>query len=176
MTRRIALTGTPGTGKTTVAQELEGVRVVHLNDFAERNGLVGDDGGVDVRLLDTYLNNELADETGVVLFEGHFAHDLSELDVIVVLRCAPSRLATRLSDRDWGKEKLRENMEAEAMGIVAAESDGRAPWVYEIETSDRGIDEVVETVEAIVEDPSAERLKDLEVGWVDHLDEVLDWY
>lgn len=176
MTQRIALTGTPGTGKTSVADRLDGVRVIHLNEFAEKNGLVGDDGEVDVRLLNTYLDNELAERTGAVLFEGHFAHDLSELDIVIVLRCQPSRLATRLSKRDWSKEKLRENMEAEAMGLIAAEAGSRAPWVYEIETSDRELDEVVETVQAIIEDPTEERFGDLEVGWVDHLDEVLDWY
>lgn len=176
MTRRIALTGTPGTGKTAVADRLDDRRVIHLNDFASKHGLVGDDGEVDVRLLNTYLDNELADATGTVVFEGHFAHDLSELDVVIVLRCAPSRLATRLSERDWSKEKLRENMEAEAMGLIAAEARSRAPWVYEIETSDRELDEVVETVQAIIEDPTQERFEDLEVGWVDHLDEVLDWY
>lgn len=176
MTRRVALTGTPGTGKTTVAERLDDVRVIHLNAFAKDHGLVDDDGGVDVRLLDTYLTNELADREDTVVFEGHLAHDLRDLDLIVVLRCAPDRLAQRLAERDWSKDKLRENMEAEALGVVAVEADGRAPWVYEIETGDKEADEVADTVAAIIRDPGAERFKSFEVGSVDHLDEVLDWF
>lgn len=184
-----ALTGTPGTGKTEVAEALEGrvegLRVVPINDFAAEHGLVGDDGEVDVRDLEDHLRNDLAATGGMVgedeaaatlLLEGHLGHHLSFLDVVVVLRCRPRVLIPRLRRRGWDDEKVRENAEAEALGVISAEAEGRAGWVYELETSDAEVDETAETVAAILAEPGAERFKSHEVGWVDHLDEVLDWY
>lgn len=178
MAQLVGLTGTPGTGKTTVADHLDRDerRIIDLTAYARDEGLVGDDGDVDVRDLDILLHNDLADAAGTVVLEGHLAHHVSDLDLIVVLRCRPRVLVQRLKARDWTEEKIRENAEAEALGVIADEARGRAPRVLEVETAGKEADEVAATVQAILEDPTSERFKSLEVGWVDHLDEVLDWY
>src|SRR5687768_11569767 len=93
--RVVALTGIPGSGKTTLARALAGAcRVVHLNDFARDAGLLTqmDEARgsyvVDVDALAERLNDALADAQGVVLVEGHFAHEM-DADLVVLLRCDP---------------------------------------------------------------------------------------
>jgi len=64
----VALTGTPGTGKNSVAEVLsrKGYYIVHLDRFAEERGLiVGFDEGrgtreVDIEALDRELRSDLA--------------------------------------------------------------------------------------------------------------------
>ncbi|MCU0861170.1 MAG: AAA family ATPase, partial [Methanomassiliicoccales archaeon] len=66
----MALSGTPGTGKTTVGQELarRGHQVIELHDFIESRGLLGKldrkrrTREVDVGALDSALKKRLADD------------------------------------------------------------------------------------------------------------------
>ncbi|MEM0022632.1 MAG: AAA family ATPase, partial [Archaeoglobaceae archaeon] len=67
----IALTGTPGCGKTTVAEELKrrGYRVISVKEFAEMHGCArkeGDDVIVDVGKLSRHRFD------GII--EGHLSH------------------------------------------------------------------------------------------------------
>ena len=57
------------------------------------------------------------------ILEGHFSHEFDNIDKIIVLRCDPKVLVKRLSERGYSKEKVRENLEAEAIGTIYSESD-----------------------------------------------------
>jgi adenylate kinase len=142
---RVALTGTPGTGKTAVARALthRGLNVLSVNEEAARAGLLTKRDArrgafeVDVRALDRALSARLlaAERAGPVVLEGHLAHLLS-VDRAVVLRCPPALLARRLRRRGWSERKIRENACAEAVGVIVTEAVhrlGRAR-VYELST------------------------------------------
>ena len=80
------ITGTPGTGKSTVADELarRGHTVVHISDIMQPYVLVNDPER-DTQMIDTdRMVDEFVPVDGFV--EGHFAH-LLPCDRIVVLRC-----------------------------------------------------------------------------------------
>ena len=140
---RLALTGTPGTGKTQVGRALErsGFRVVWLNEEAARAGaVVGRDARrgaleVDVRRLDRWVSKNLAGVESPVILEGHLSHHLG-VDRAVVLRCAPRVLARRLRRRGWSERKVRENTCAEALGVIVTEAVGRLgrARVFELDT------------------------------------------
>jgi len=93
---RVAVTGTPGTGKTSATTLLDGP-VVHLNDLIREAGLWSDrDEDRDSLVADLDAVREaLGDWTGVV--ESHLAHHL-DADRVVVLRCHPDTLADRLRE------------------------------------------------------------------------------
>ena len=142
---RIALTGTPGTGKTAVAGELRrlGFPVVDINDFARRRGLLGRYDRArrtrEVRLgsLGRALDRELP-AAGPVFLEGHIAH-LLKVDYAVVLRCSPPVLRRRLASRDYPASKVRENSLAEALDVITAEAVARLgrPRVIELDATRR---------------------------------------
>ena len=113
----LAVSGTPGTGKTTLCEALgaAGWQVLSLADLAEEHGCMGPvdeaDGAapIDVhRLAEAWE----APEEGRWLVDGHLAH-LLEVDGIVLLRCRPSVLNDRLSARGYGARKVKANVEWE---------------------------------------------------------------
>ena len=119
---RVALTGAPGTGKTTLAALLAPTFLVRaVRDLAEACGALGPlegDGAheVDLDALLQHVESLPSD----MLIEGHLSHHLHP-DVIVVLRCAPETLRDRLESRGYGPEKVRANVEWELLGCVHAE-------------------------------------------------------
>ena len=113
----LAVSGTPGTGKTTLceAMEGEGWQVLSLADLAEEHDCMGPvdeaDGAapIDVhRLAETWE----APVEGRWLVDGHLAH-LLEVDGVVLLRCQPSVLNERLSARGYEARKVKANVEWE---------------------------------------------------------------
>lgn len=113
----LAVSGTPGTGKTTLCEALAaaGWQVMSLTDLAEQHGCMGPvdeaDGAapIDVhRLAEAWE----APEEGRWLVDGHLAH-LLEVDGIVLLRCRPSVLNDRLSARGYEARKVKANVEWE---------------------------------------------------------------
>ncbi len=153
---RLIITGTPGTGKTAVAEELGRklqVRVLHLGELAEQ-AICGYDEAretheVDLELLQKAVERHL---TGGVILEGHLAHLLRiEKAIVVVLRCSPEELEHRLKSRGYSESKIRENLEAEALDVCLTESVERYGEVYEIDTTRRSVRETARCVLEILE-------------------------
>ncbi|AUX08157.1 adenylate kinase [Halalkaliarchaeum desulfuricum] len=154
--RRIVVTGTPGTGKTSATEQVAEVGdldidVVHLNDLVKAEGLWTDrDEERDTLVVDLgAVRDRLGDWDGIV--ESHVAHHL-EADRVVVLRCRPDVLEERLLNRGESPGKARENRESEALDVIlseAVERHGRAS-VYEIDTTDRSSSAVAEEIVAVV--------------------------
>ncbi len=113
----IALTGTPGTGKSTVAAELalRGHRVIRSNDTIGPYILERDEDQ-DTNIVDTEKwSSEFPEHEGIV--EGHLSH-LLNADRIIVLRCRPDVLKKRLEMRGYPPEKVIENVEAEILDVI----------------------------------------------------------
>ena len=91
---RLALTGTPGTGKSTVASLLSeaGFEVLTVESLAEENGLKGElDPADNALVIDTdALHQALLEPwqtvpVGPVVVDGHLSHHLP-CDAVVVVR------------------------------------------------------------------------------------------
>lgn len=141
--RVLALTGTPGTGKTTIADHLaETFTVVGANDLAEEvDAIAGRDDQraadiVDEGLLHDRARDALAQrEVDHVVVEGGLAHHCSP-DLVVVLRCHPDQLRERLAPREWPLAKVEENVMAEILDVISTEVDTEPAW--ELDTTDLG--------------------------------------
>lgn len=171
----VALTGTPGTGKSSVGRVLEarGYVVVDLDELARTEGLVvGRDRkrGSDEIDVDA-LSHRIPTAAKVVFLRGHYSH-LMDVNVAVVLRCRPSILRRRLQARGWSEEKIRENMEAEAIDVITQEAIARIPFVYEIDTSAKDPGETATSVLQILQG----KTRGFEAGSVDWSHEVLSWF
>lgn len=162
---RVAVTGTPGTGKTTATEllssdEESGLDVVHLNDVIKSEGF--DEGTDEERgslIADFDALGAWLEGRDDALFESHLAHNF-DADRVVVLRAHPDTIVERLRERGDSDAKSYENAESEALDVVlsqAVEQHGLES-VYEIETTDESPDEVATKIDAVVageREPSA---------------------
>ncbi|ESS07752.1 MAG: putative nucleotide kinase [uncultured archaeon A07HN63] len=149
-TERIAVTGTPGTGKTAATNQLDETAVTHLNDVIRDHDLYTDrDADRDSLVTDLdAVRDHIGEWTGVL--ESHLAHHF-EADRVVVLRCEPTVLEDRLESRGESAAKASENAESEALDVVLSEAvdqHGEAA-VYEIDTTEREPSEVADEIRAV---------------------------
>lgn len=154
MTERVAVTGTPGTGKTTATERLETDRpVIHLNDVIRENGLTrGHDEERDTAIVDIdAVDDWLADTPPDAVVESHLAHRFPA-DRVVVLRAHPETIESRLRDRGEPQSTVRENAESEALDTIlgAAITRHSRDTVYEIDTTDRTPAAVADEIDTVI--------------------------
>lgn len=167
----IAITGTPGTGKTTVAEALrkEGFSVVDLNRHIKDNDLLEgfddarDTYDVDLSKIDMPNGND-------DFVEGHLSHFL-DCDMIIVLRCNPSVLHERLSRRGYSSEKILENVQAEALDVILCESVDSGKEVHEIDCTSAGTNMILTAIKDILAGSS-----EYPPGNVNWGEEMVKWF
>ncbi|MDI6884037.1 MAG: adenylate kinase family protein [Hadesarchaea archaeon] len=127
----IAVSGTPGTGKSVFARALAKnlkARVIDLNALiAERKIYTLDPDGTkvaDIQKMRLEFSRAVRAFRGMIVVEGLLAHLLQKklLTHVVVLRTRPRVLERRLRARGYSKAKTRENVEAEALDIILWEA------------------------------------------------------
>ncbi len=152
----IALTGTPGTGKSSVARFLrkKGYRVISLNRIIVREKMVKSCDEkrkswiVDMKRLEKYVENlkkKYPEKT--IILDSHISH-LLPVDFVIVLHCSPDELEKRLKKKRWRKEKIRENVEAEMIEVIAVEAEEMLgkERVVEIDTTSKTPEEVCKEI------------------------------
>lgn len=174
MKNAIFITGTPCTGKTTVASKLNG-RLIKINDLAIKHDFVlgiDEEKGykvIDVEKLSEYVDNLITNCTEKLIFEGHLSHLCRGAGKVIVLRVNPEILEERLKARNYSDSKIRENLEAEALGVCSAEAyENYGEDVVELDVSDLSVDDAV----SLIEDAIAGKI-DSPVGSVDFTDWLL---
>jgi hypothetical protein len=153
----VAITGTPGTGKTEVAKALAkrmGWPWFSLNGIAEKgNFYKGCDKErmvkvVDIKKLKEEVN-ALALQNRNIIIEAHYAHDMP-CDVVIVLRTEASVLRKRMLAKGFHAEKVAENMEAEMMEVIKDEAVAEHKNVYEIDTTKKTPSQAAQEIESII--------------------------
>lgn len=151
---RIAVTGTPGVGKTFVAEKLCGVLgLTHINVSKvahELGAVLEEDEGSSV--VDVDILKEKIDEMDDIVIDSHFA-EVFDADFVFVLRCEPKILYKRLTERGYSEEKVKENVEAEILDycLISAQEYCKAEKIFEIHKNP------VEEILSILENPVRER-------------------
>jgi len=171
---KIALTGTPGTGKTSVANKLAlKYKIMELGEFKEARVQYDEARNTYIVDLD-YLRRKVEEleNSEIVIIVGHYAHEMP-VDIVIVLRCHPDELRRRLAARNYSEFKIMENVEAEAMGIITEEALAHYSEhnVYEIDTTDKIPAEVASAVEDIISG-NGEKYKER----ISYMEEILKWY
>ncbi|QLK26209.1 AAA family ATPase [Natrinema zhouii] len=173
---RVAVTGTPGTGKTTATELLESrladsddatddeltpdLEVIHLNRVLEDEELYTEvDADRESKVADLEALSEWLEGRDDIVIESHLAHHF-DVDRVAVLRCRPDTLEDRLLERGETDAKAAENAESEALDVILSEAveEHGLESVYEIETTEREPAGVADELVAVVTDerePSA---------------------
>ncbi|XP_045611606.1 adenylate kinase isoenzyme 6 isoform X2 [Procambarus clarkii] len=127
----ILLTGTPGVGKSTLAQllaERSGLEWINVGDLARDNNFFdGYDDERDCPILDEdKVLDEMEDmmEEGGTIVDYHGCDFFPErfFDIVFVLRTDNTLLFDRLASRGYQGKKLEDNVECEIMNVLRDEA------------------------------------------------------
>lgn len=151
---RIALTGTPGVGKTATAKDLSAVlHMTHINisEVAKEMGAVTEENG-NTSIVDTDILRQKMENMDNIIIDSHFS-ELFKVDLVFVLRCEPKILYERLKERGYSEKKIKENVEAEILDycLMSALKHHDAETVFEI--CENAVDEIV----TLIKNPSREK-------------------
>lgn len=171
---KVAVTGTPGTGKTEVAKrtaEITDLKYYSLNRLAEKNNCIsGRDEARNADIIDIDCLKNILEDFEDCIYDGHISH-LFDVDVVVVLRTEPKFLKERLKGKDWTSDKIRENLESELIGIISSEARENCENVFTIDTTNRKANEVAEVIKDIVK--NRERDKYMEpIEWTESVENL----
>ncbi|KAF5071958.1 AAA domain protein [anaerobic digester metagenome] len=183
----ILITGTPGTGKSTVSKILHEKLLsksfqsilIPVNDLIYEKHLyngVDDEKGykvVDIDDLCNELGQLLEDsqdplDSRVWIVEGHLSHYFQDADFVVVLRAKPQILRERLKTRNWKDSKIKENSDAEALAVCTCEAyQIHGERVNEIDTTNISPEETAEIIIEVMNDK-----KHFPAGTVDFIQDI----
>lgn len=185
--RVIAVTGTPGTGKSTISRKISaewGCELVDLNSLIEEKNIYDTDRDgtkvVDPEELEGIVWDRISETNRDVVLDGHLSHLLSSdlITDIIVLRTNPKTLRERLKNRGYSGNKLQENVEAETIGVIVGEilDLHGSERVYEIDTTQTDPDSVLEKLDEAFENNNF--LEPDPIDWLEDYDnlnmEILD--
>ncbi|MCW4016659.1 MAG: adenylate kinase family protein [Candidatus Bathyarchaeota archaeon] len=161
----ILVTGTPGVGKTTVANKLasrldaacicitemvKNEKLITATD-EQRQTLVADTKKLTKRVQDMLMELE-----GNIILEGHYVVDVvpkEHVNTVVVLRRDPHELKEVLEKRGYSEKKVWENIAAEVLDVCLwdAISTCGVENVCEIDVSNKTVETVIEEIVLVLE-------------------------
>jgi adenylate kinase len=170
---RLSMSGSPGTGKSTVSTLLEdlGYRIETVEGLAEEFGCIEEvdprDGARPIDMEKLQQKLEVAWEEGPkspTVIDGHLSHLLG-VDCVVILRCRPEDLRERLAGRSYSSQKIDENVDWEILGGPWAEIEDGKP-IIEFDTSCEGPESIVASILQWVSDDFKPRGPRNPIDWV----------
>mmetsp|Transcript_15815 Transcript_15815/g.34282 ORF Transcript_15815/g.34282 Transcript_15815/m.34282 type:complete len:175 (-) Transcript_15815:1566-2090(-) len=156
----ILVTGTPGTGKTTTAQQVAqatGLTYINVGDWVKEKELHdGWDEEFDCYTMDEDKIVDAMEDSlsaGGQIVDYHSCDFFPErwFDLVLVLRCDNGVLYDRLRARGYSEKKLQENMECEIMQVVLEEA--RESYKHEIvhEMQSNSVEDMESNVDRMVQ-------------------------
>lgn len=153
----IIITGTPATGKTSLAKELAKkmrYRYIDVNKVIKKNRLVEfydkkrKTNVVDEKKLSKALI-ELIKKRGNLVIDSHMAQCIPAkyVDLCIVVKCDDLKvLKKRLEKKKYPAEKIRENMDAEIFDVCLAEATEAGHKVLVVDSSAKKPKELVKSI------------------------------
>lgn len=177
----IVISGTPGTGKTTIARMLkEEYSAIHLNltDLAIEQGFILEEDSdrqtkiVDEDKLVPFIENFVKMHLSNIIIEGHYADIVpdEQTTIFIVLRTDPHILEQRLQEKQFSTPKIRENLQSEVLGTCtsfALETHDHTK-IYEIDTSVMSPEETVKLIQLYIKQRPASNVGG--INWLQKLD------
>ncbi len=175
---RIALSGTPGTGKTTISKILkkEGFNVFSLEELANEHNCLGEldisdnSKPIDLELLISKLENEWDTvPDNIIIIDGHLSH-LLPCNHTIILRCRPSILQARLEGRGYSKAKIQANVEWELIGGPWNDNLKNNNWL-ELDTSEMNQNTIKDIIVKWITDEFKPTVIDTDIDWIAVMEE-----
>ena len=183
----LIVSGTPGTGKTTISNNIQNyieAKVISLNELAISENLIENydtkretsviDNNKLIAFLIELIKEYEKEDPEFLIIESHFSDIVPEqfINFVIILRCDPDELHKRLKRRGYKREKIRENVQSEILGNCVnyfINKPLNTP-ILEIDTTNASIETITKTIMRILTNEID--LKDFHVGKVDWLEKL----
>jgi len=185
----VIVTGTPGTGKTTISKTLAkaiGARYINLTQFVSSRRLYSAIDRerrtkiVDAARTRSSLTKELRIISGPVVIDTHAPEGVIPEQMVrrvFVLRCHPKVLEARLRAKKWAVNKIRENVLAEVVDSCLTAAVKQYGWrkVMQLDTSRGNVRRAVGILKSSVLEKPSRRIT---IDWLARLEKegLLDRY
>jgi len=145
----IAITGSVGTGKTTLAKKLAKLlkaKHIEISKFVKEKKIYSYYDSkrktyvVNVRKLNNALLKEIKNsKEKIVIVDGHLSHYLPKkyVKLCIVCKALLKVIKERLEKRKYSKQKIRENLDAEIFDVCLVEAEEKGHKILVIDTSRR---------------------------------------
>jgi adenylate kinase len=149
----IIVSGTPGTGKTTISKKLaillsgtyidvnKIIKEYNLSEYYdnEKKCQVVDEKKLSKKLIEIIEDKKYKFKT--IIIDSHMSHYLSKkyVDLCIITRCNLKELEQRLKNRGYNEQKVRDNLDCEIFEICLSEAFENKHNTIEIST-DKEID------------------------------------
>ena len=136
----ILVSGTPGTGKTEVAKIIAKHYDYEYVAIGEHEEYVVDKTDIkiiDVNLMIKWLKKKQDNSKRPLVVDSHLSHYYppDRTKMCIITRCDPAELKNRLKQRGYPEEKIKANLEAEAMDLILQEALAEGHKVHEVDTT-----------------------------------------
>jgi adenylate kinase len=172
----ICISGTPGVGKTTISKKLEKklkIKVIDVNKLIKKLNLIeGYDKKRNAFIVDENKLKKIK-LNGNFIIDGHLSQFIPN-DLTIVLRLHPKKLRERLEAKKWKKEKIEENVIAEALDIIYVEAlkckkEKIAKNVVQINTTNKSVNSIVKRILNMLKE---EKYKSDYVDWLSEYEDI----
>ncbi len=143
----IIVSGSVGTGKTTIAKEIakkKKLAYIDVNQIIKDNKLFSyynkkdESYVVDVKKLNKFLIKLIKKDKRIVL-DSHLTHYLPPkyVDECIITKCELKELKKRLKKRKYSKEKIKNNMDCEIFDVCLIEAIENKHKIKVVDTTKR---------------------------------------
>lgn len=140
----IAISGTPGTGKSTLAKLFKrklGLSRLNLEDFYKQISIRYDQNkqcyDLDLKKFEKLVGERLKEAEKGLIIDSHISHLLPKkmVDLCIVLTSPDlKKLEKRLKKRGYSRKKIRENLDAEIFQVCSNQAKEKGHRVIVVDT------------------------------------------
>ncbi len=145
--KTICVSGSPGTGKTTLAKKLSkalGFEYVDVNKIIKKENLsegydeINKCEIVDVKKLNKFLIELIKNSKKSLVIDSHLSHYLDKkyVGACIVTTCNINVLKERLEKRGYNSKKVRDNLDTEIFDTIVIEAKERKHNLLVVDTSE----------------------------------------
>ena len=144
--KTICISGTPGTGKTTLAKKISQKinfkfidvnKIIKQNKLSEKYDKKRKCHVIDTKKLNKILIKIIKDSKQNLIIDSHLSHHLPKkhTNLCIITKCNLKTLEKRLKKRKYNKTKIRENLDCEIFDVCLTEAKQKKHNIIVIDTS-----------------------------------------